>query len=225
MLFLFLHLFMAFAAPTVPQSFQNLHDIPVANGFAHIYVDKSKARIINKPVSDNSSDDVLVCELLIDNQRLRLIYSTGDSDDSTFIFTSAEGKEIGRFNGTELYMPSGANIYISGWSNTMFNERRKYTFKDGIFVEIKQPYKYVGLKTTVKRPEFSTDSTPVIVTLYSDTSKSQSVAKLPEGSEIEVLLADGETWFLVRTSFGLLGWVEVPMGAMSTAIGVQFAGD
>lgn len=227
-LLVFLHLFLAvpaLAAPEVPQSFKSLHHIPVSGGFANIYVDKAKVRIVNKPVNQNDSDDILVCELLIDTQRLKLIYSMGDSDDSTFIFTAADGKEIGRFNGTTLYMPGGSSIYISGWSNTMFDERRKYTFSNGKFNEVTQPYKYVGLKTTVKRPEFSTDTKPVLVSLYSDQSKSKTVAKLPEGSEIEVLLADGETWYLVRSSFGLVGWVEVPIGAMSTTIGVYFAGD
>ena len=59
----FLHLFLAvpaLAAPEVPQSFKSLHHIPVSGGFANIYVDKAKVRIVNKPVNRNDSDDILV---------------------------------------------------------------------------------------------------------------------------------------------------------------------
>ena len=61
--------------------------------------------------------------------------------------------------------------------------------------------------------------------LFVDKSKKNKVAVLPEGSEIEVLLSDDPKWYLVRSSFGLVGWVEVPEYAMNTNIGLSFAGD
>jgi SH3-like domain-containing protein len=47
---------------------------------------------------------------------------------------------------------------------------------------------------------------------------------LPQGAPIEVLINDGE-WYLVRSSFGLTGWVRVKESAMGSSIGVYFMGD
>lgn len=103
----------------------------------------------------------------------------------------------------------------------MFNERRKYTYNGKQFVEVKQPYLYVGLKTTVK--PLGSEAAPLV--LYADKSQQTRVATLPVGTEIEVLLQESSEWYLVRTSFGLVGWTKVTMGAYDTQIGIRFAGD
>lgn len=51
------------------------------------------------------------------------------------------------------------------------------------------------------------------------------VARLPTISPIEVLLADREGGYLVRTSFGVTGWVHVQDGSVFTPMGLRFAGD
>ena len=63
------------------------------------------------------------------------------------------------------------------------------------------------------------------LTLYTDKTKTNKVAILPIGSDIEVLLHEKPDWYLVRSSFGLVGWVFVPFGLHETKIGVRFAGD
>ena len=135
--------------------------------------------------------------------------------------TKLETRKILGVGATTLYIPKGNNVYAEGWCNTMFNERRKYTYNDKHFAEVKQPYMYVGMKTTVQ--PLGSEKPPLI--LYSDKSQQTRVATLPVGSEIEVLLQDSNEWYLVRTSFGLVGWTKVTMGAYDTQIGIRFAGD
>jgi len=56
----------------------------------------------------------------------------------------------------------------------------------------------------------------------------KEVAKLSAGSSIEVLLADPAEYFryLVKTSFGLVGWVEFEMVYLDDQIeGLFFKGD
>ena len=63
--------------------------------------------------------------------------------------------------------------------------------------------------------------------LYASQDKKNTVAILPPGSDIEVVLHDAPDWYLVRSSFGLVGWVHVEEGSMymNQQIGVYFKGD
>ena len=47
-----------------------------------------------------------------------------------------------------------------------------------------------------------------VLTMYSDQNKKNTVAVLPIGAEIEVLLNAPPDWYLVRTSFGLVGYTK-----------------
>ena len=122
-----------------------------------------------------------------------------------------------------MYIPNGKNVYSEGWTNSMFNYRRKFTVQGNKLEEVKQPFQYVGVKTKVRK--MPNEEGSVLVTLYADKTKKKKVAVLSEGSEIEVLLSDDPKWYLVRSSFGLVGWVEIPEYAMMTNIGLYYAGD
>ena len=105
----------------------------------------------------------------------------------------------------------------------MFNLRRKYSFDGKVFQEVQQPFLYVGIQTKVQDVNGEQDQKGL--TLYTDKTKTNKVAILPIGSDIEVLLHEKPDWYLVRSSFGLVGWVYVPLGLYDTKIGVRFAGD
>lgn len=61
------------------------------------------------------------------------------------------------------------------------------------------------------------------VVLY--TTK-EVVARLPKGNPISILLADGEEWYLAKTAFGLVGWLQVPVTQEAEVVeGLFFAGD
>ena len=81
--------------------------------------------------------------------------------------TKQEPRKVLGVGATTLYIPKGKNVYAEGWCNTMFNERRKYTYNGKQFVEVKQPYLYVGMKTTVQ--PLGSEKAPLI--LYADKSQ------------------------------------------------------
>ena len=137
-------------------------------------------------------------------------------------FQKTQENPDSQLGATTLYIRI-KNIYAEGWSNTMFNLRRKYSFDGKAFQEVQQPFLYVGIQTKVQDVNGEKDQKGL--TLYADKTKTNKVAILPIGSDIEVLLHEKTDWYLVRSSFGLVGWVYVPFGLYDTKIGVRFAGD
>ena len=220
-------------AGTPPQSFSQLKKVSIG-GEATIYVDPS---VTCTPVDTTEQGNDTgydgppsydVCTLKLGQDNIKIMYTSGPSADPYFevyVLPKKGAKEEARkvlgVGATTLYIPKGKNVYAEGWCNTMFNERRKYTYNGKQFEEVKQPYLYVGMKTTVQ--PLGSDKAPLI--LYADKTQQKRVAVLPVGSEIEVLLQEPNEWYLVRTSFGLVGWTKVMMGAYDTQIGVRFAGD
>ena len=225
------------SAGDVPQSFAHLKKVDIG-GEATIYVDPSvqcKTVDVTSIQADGDTGyqgppvyDVCILEI-VKGTKVQITFTSGPSDDPYFQFLPIvpKGKSaqasILDVGATTLFIPKGKNVYSEGWCNTMFNERRKFTFDGTRYKEVKQPYNYVGIKTTVQSLGSKKDKTPLV--LYSDMKKSMTVATLPVGAEIEVLLHEKPDWYLVRTSFGLVGWVYVPMGLYDTKIGVRFAGD
>ena len=62
--------------------------------------------------------------------------------------------------------------------------------------------------------------------MYSDKNKREVIAGIPPEYNIEVLLYDKDTrLFLIRTEFGLTGWVEVSTFGKIDIEGLYFAGD
>ena len=119
--------------------------------------------------------------------------------------------------GLRFYFPGNGNIYVSGHNNTMFNARKKYQWRNGTFVEVRQPYSFVGLETTTK----------TAIEIFSSQDLKQVVASLPKESPVSVVLNEGEH-YLLKTPFGLLGWIKIPVGASqdeSPIVGIYFAGD
>lgn len=228
----------AFAETTIPpQSFAHLKKIDIA-GEASIYVPSSvDCQPIEQEIEEEDGFDYDgppvydVCILEIANEKnVKIVYSSGPSDDPFFQFypiskkrKTQEKTPIFELGATTLYIPNKNNIYAEGWSNTMFNLRRKYSFDGKVFQEVQQPFLYVGIQTKVQ--DVNGEKNQKGLTLYTDKTKINKVAILPIGSDIEVLLHEKPDWYLVRSSFGLVGWVYVPLGLYDTKIGVRFAGD
>jgi len=209
-------------------------------GNVFIHYDKNSATILNKlcgelPENDPlygegpSYYDVLVMEFKISKQasdKYLLVFSSGPSNDPSFSILDAKTKKhIQSFSGTTIYIPGNKSVYVSGRENNCFNKRSKYVFKDNKFVEAVQPFYYVGLKTKTLKP----------IVLYSDKALTQKLAYLPANYDIEVVVAEttGNNFnmdlkYLVKTTFGLVGWVEIKGfdgGEGLQVEGIRFMGD
>ncbi len=149
-------------------------------------------------------------------------YDAGPSVDPTFyLYREADlaagdsAQPLASLPGTQLYIPGNGALYLAGHSNSMFDRRRKFELRDGVIAETPQPYLAVDLTSRAK----------VALTLYASQTLQQPVASLPVGSELTVVLADGD-YYLLRTPFGLLGWVKIESTQASEVVeGLFFAGD
>jgi hypothetical protein len=194
----------------------------IEQGYIYIhYNDKISKVLLDKKNMVGISKNILITQ--IDSKKKKeyyIEYSSGPSADPKFMIKvkTANGgfKIIKRLSGTEIFIPGSGKIYISGHTNNMFNSRKKYVLKDELLEEVIQPFYYVGLKTV----------TTQMVKIYSSKLQKNIVAILPEKSQVEVILNEGE-FYLLKTPFGLLGWARVPesLSTNSPLKGLYFAGD
>lgn len=218
--------------------FPNLLKVTIGN-YSSIYFgyDKASSRLINKPGNLSSLNDPsfrsnpLSEEFIVAKYKnpglkdsLIILYNEGLSADPTFVVYNSNHELLGEFLAREFYINSSGTIYTSSHTNNSYNRRCKFQLQNDSIIEVKQPYYYVGLK----------DKTLKNITLYKDKEGTEVVAQLPKDYEIEILLAEPDTQdykaiecFLVRTEFGLVGWLRVEnIGMMGTVLkGLFYAGD
>lgn len=141
---------------------------------------------------------------------------SGD-DHCTFLQEdNGELKSVANIDGVDFTFPGNGNIYVNGHNDTMFDVRKKYEWRNGSFSETKQPFYYVGLDTTTREK----------LEIFSAKDNKDVVATLPKGTRLTVILNE-EEYYLIKTTFGLLGWVrisECPQ-EQSPIVGIYFAGD
>lgn len=144
-------------------------------------------------------------------------FSTGMSMDPGFSITRVDSSgeaNIGGAAGTRMMIPGNGAIYVTGHTNDMVMTRAKYVLKNGKLRYIKQPFEYIGLVT----------KTLATVKLFGSRQYKTIVAILPRDRNIEVILRDGQN-YLVKSPFGLIGWVRIKSGYQSPISGIYFAGD
>jgi hypothetical protein len=148
---------------------------------------------------------------------------SGDTRDVPIKPADSKNSRLALF-GLRFILPGNGIIYVDGHMDTTFNERHKFEWKDGVFVEVKQPFLYVGLDST----------TITSVILYTERDYQHPVAQLPANSPVKVLLnVSGTDDYLLRTPFGIVGWTKIPPGGqtaegepIATVInGIYFRGD
>lgn len=216
--------------------FPNLKKLTIDKSMnVFVKYDPAKTQIIQRKLSELPAndplyttdemlgEDVKVLETCLDakcNERYILVFSYGPSADPTFIFYKKNDPETVVFAswGLQLYLTGNGMFYISGHTNNTFDMRMKFKLENDTIREVQQPYYYVGLKTKTKIP----------LTLYSDNTMKKVVAQLPKDYNIEVLLCDQseEFKYLIKTEFGLLGWVKFDMVYNDDQIeGLYYSGD
>jgi hypothetical protein len=218
--------------------FPNLTKISIDTTYNVVFgYDKKTSRLINKPCYLLNKNDPLHCDkdsvlaewtlvakFKMGNRKdsLNIIYSEGMSADPGFVVSTKADKIIQRFSCIEFYINSLGTIYTSGHVNNMYDRRRKFQINEDTITEIKQPYNFVGLKGKALRD----------IILYKDKTGNEIVAQIPAGYEIEILLAESvtkdfemDTNFLVKTEFGLVGWLRLEGSSDNVIEGLYYAGD
>ncbi|MYM61944.1 hypothetical protein [Pseudomaricurvus sp. HS19] len=144
-----------------------------------------------------------------------LHYDEGASDDPTFIVESPSwGQEVYLY-GEKLFVSAGGNFYLTTRNGNAYNVRQKYSLTDSGLKEVPQSFYLVDM----------TCPTTGFTQLYqSPCGGGKKVAAVPAGSEVRVLLQDpnsacDQPQYLVKTSFGLLGWVGSSAGHLNYSEG------
>lgn len=192
------------------QPFQNLETLKVDENI-FIQYNPAVTDVINRKVQNEMGDEYTLIQTIIDPETSRpymIEFNYGPSDDPTFIIyeeTSGGYERIGEIYALFLAIPSNGNIYCGGHTNNMFDQRRKFTIENRQLVETPQPYYYVGLETVTTAP----------FELYNDMLLTEKIAQIPAGYEITVLINKKDR-YLIKTAFGLTGWISAPMSMMDT---------
>lgn len=217
-----------------PQSFNYLSKVELNYKYDSfetptIYFDSKNTSIINKKVDSTSifyeeyTDDILLHEFITtkinksNNEKLFILFDYGMSADPNFSLIKKVKdsiKRIGSISGLTLYIPGNGYLYAEGHTNNYFNKRKKYQLINEKLIEIKQPFYYVGIKTKTKG----------LMSIYDEKNKKNIVAKLPKNSEIEILLNDNN-YYLIKTSFGLIGWWKYDGNSINIIKEIYFNGD
>jgi hypothetical protein len=158
------------------------------------------------------------------DEKFIFAFTWGPSDDFSFDIYRDDRRRtrVGSMGGYTMYVPGNGYVYVEGHTNNAYNHRKKYKFENRRLVEARQAFYYVGLKTYITAP----------MKLYTDTAYTEVVASLMENQPVEVLIAifNKRDWskhdFLLRTPFGLTGWIRISNTYPRTNIkGIFYAGD
>lgn len=218
----------------IQQAFPSLSKINLKElGYAYwqevnVYYDPALSVKLDgkNPDKDVYPEDVMLAHRVLRSQLLGkgkgdffIDCTSGPSGDPGCIFSpvAAPLEKSETIWGLNFVLPGDGTLYVSGHTNNMFSMHKKYEWRKDRFVEIQQPFSYVGLKTTVTRD----------LKLYNTRDDGQIVVSLPAGAEVTVLINDGND-YLLSTPLGLTGWVKVKDGVqedVTTIRGIYFAGD
>ncbi len=167
-------------------------------------------------------DDIVIIKTKLNTDEKDLYYvlfTQGPSGDPSFYFINVKkpNKYFGNLAGEELVLPGNGFAYTKSRSNSDYLKRAKFKIAQYGFEEVFQPFYYVGLNS----------HTLVPVAIYKEIGKGKIIAKLPANYEVEVLVTDNNSNYLIKTSFGLLGWIHIPSTQYKSEIieGISFQGD
>lgn len=161
------------------------------------------ATSINKTFDPGAGWDmhqVVATKLSADSdETFLIIFDPGPSADPNFQVVRGEKLSdeayLGSMNGLELTIPGDGFLYVSGHTNTTFNQRRKYRVGVDGLEEVPQPFYFVGLQTATLKP----------VVLRTEPGGGEKVAELATGAAVEILLNKDDD-YLVKTQEGIVGW-------------------
>lgn len=156
---------------------------------------------------DSGPSDDPTCRLLV------------DAEDPLSAIFEAAGKEF-------VFLADGA-IYAFGQSDSMYDHRRLFRYDGKRYVEVAQPFRYVGIEGRT--------TAPLALTAQRGGDVRQASIMLEAGAAVTILLnaADGDDAhdqnpdYLVKTREGLIGWARLPrqLDGSTRVEGLRFDGD
>ena len=209
----------------VLQSFENLSEIKIPNSWGDItikydptisYIIAKKYKELESDYNNTFPDDYsgdcegeygwLMLKTKLDRKTDKYYYISFMTCPETEFYIYEEGNKepIDNLFALNLVISGNGVIYTSGHMGN-FDVRRKFEFSNGKFVEVEQPYYYVGLKSRTLNT----------INIYQTKDCQKLIATLPKDYEIEILLTENPftpELYLVRTSFGLVGWAKLKAG-------------
>lgn len=211
--------------PSIPESFKHLEKVTLPHYkdvFAYVVPGfQRKIEFENVFYEENPMETIIGFIKINQSDSYLVTFSPGASEDFSFSFYHNIGQEFTykfAIPGKQIFIPGNGYIYVSGHSNNMFNIKKKYSIKENSIEEVPQPLYYVGIKTKTLKP----------IKLYLTKEKNKVVASLPEDAYIEVIASDfseNTQHFLIKTSFGLLGWWTLDNYNSKEIDRIFFAGD
>lgn len=166
---------------------------------------------LDTPINQEYSvgnDNIKLIKTKIDPKENKYYYiSFGSIDGPSFGFTIFEenlpNKIIGQIQAVSLIVPGNGSLYSIDRCWEDFITKRKHSITADKLIEDKQPFYSVDIKSYALRP----------IEIYADFNFKDKLATIPINGKIEVILCTGSNSssdiYLVRTSFGLLGWAKL----------------
>lgn len=214
--------FVSFADQSESDSFKDYVSYKIGANLLFLDPVLAKKASVIKESPSNENEYSLVSFPVAGKDAMSVKFDPGPSDDPTFVI-SFKGKTES-LGGEKLYISSSGFLYLQREKNEHFVKKMKYSFSNGEFKEVKQPFCLVDLKCR----------TSATLLIYEDKcNKGNLIATLPKGSAVNILaienienscpsniIKDNETEdpvnsYLVSTPFGLMGWAVSSVGSLS----------
>ncbi len=231
----------AFAADPVPP-FPGLTRLDLGNEHIVIWYPDAGAKRIESPpayLKDYEEAGVyasqpLVLELGHGLPALALACDSGPSNDpSCRLLSKFDDPRSAVFEAagnTFAFLPGG-DIYVSGATDYTYDHRRLFRYDGKRFIEVAQPFRYVGIEGRTTAPLVLTSER----TADARKGPKPAILTLAAGTSLTVLLnaasGDDENGqnpdYLVRTREGIVGWAHLPTRPDGTTIveGLRYNGD
>lgn len=218
--------------PSVERAFPALKKLETDVGIS-LYYAPATSQVLSAPHPDLDAADGIALrrplrtQLSADSGWFTIDCDSGPSDDPSCTFqqeTTTGLKLIRQITGQGFVMPGNGAVYVFGRADKMFDQRHKFEWQSGKLQETQQPFYYVGLESTALQA----------LQLLEKPGSGKLIASIPKGAKVTVLLnqfapesadAPASENYLVKTEFGLVGWIKSPIYGPEVIAELRYFGD
>ncbi len=207
----------------LPESFKNYQRIVLLPDKAEFFIPKGikvskKYEIVNDSINGNIKKEI--ARFSISKIKFKISFDAGPSQDPVYMVNAIVGNKehSAHIDGDKMFISWSGSIFSDLRSNQHYDKKRKFNVTENGIFEAGQPFYYVGYKCEL------TSALTITSEMCGDGNV---IAQIPKGGNVEVLLhkkpspasntctGTKKMPFLVKTSFGLVGWAETKSGYFS----------